>query len=110
MIGSAGVSHVKRNVATPGGTVCAISRIRASGIGPGPLGIRDTSPIADAPQDTASAASASDAMQQILTLGGTWNISTILVSTTYRNCIQFRRAARVQRTRTQPETREGYCP
>src|SRR5712671_8111131 len=75
MIGSAVVSQVRRNVATPAGTVPAISRMRDSGIGPGPLGILETKPTADAPMRTAIAASASDAMQQILTRGDTRNIS-----------------------------------
>src|SRR5450759_3340547 len=98
MIGSAVVSQVSRKVATPGGTVSAISRMRDSGMGPGPLGIRDTRPRADAPIRTASAASSSDAMQQTLTLGGTGNITEPSVDTIYGNCIQsYRRAARVQR-------------
>jgi hypothetical protein len=37
---------------------------------PGPLGIADTKPSADAPRSSASLASARLAMQQILTLGG----------------------------------------
>src|ERR1700680_4489511 len=101
MISSAVVSHVRRKVATPGGTVRAISRMRDSGIGPRPLGIRDTRPIADAPSRTASAASSSEAMQQTLTLGGVGNITGRLVDTTYGNRIQFHRgAARVERLRT----------
>src|ERR1700730_13194503 len=101
MIGSAVVSQVRRKVATPGGTVRAISRMRDSGIGPGPLGIRDTRPMADAPIRTASAASASEAIQQTLILGGVGNITARLVDTMYGNCIQFYgRAARVQRRRT----------
>jgi len=74
MIGGAVVSHVNRNVATAGGTLSAISRINDSGIGPGPLGIRDTSPIADAPWRTASAASAREEMQQIFTRVGVGDI------------------------------------
>src|SRR5437588_9644845 len=38
MIGSAFVSHVRRSAPIVGGTVSAISRMRASGMGPGPLG------------------------------------------------------------------------
>src|SRR6266550_2889459 len=87
MIGSTVVSQVRRNVATPGGTVYAISRMRDSGMGPGPLGIRDTRPMADAPIRTASAASSSEAMQQTLTRGGTGNISRLVVETTYGYCI-----------------------
>jgi hypothetical protein len=81
MIGSAVVSQVSRKVATEGGTVSAISLMRDSEMGPGPLGIRDTRPIADAPISTARAASSSDAMQQILTLGRTDSM--------YGNCIQL---------------------
>ena len=60
---------VSRNELTPGGTVAAISAISVSGIGPGPLGIADTSPIADAPCSIAIHASATLAMQQIFTRG-----------------------------------------
>jgi hypothetical protein len=76
----------------PGGTVHAISRIRDSGIGPGPLGIRDTRPMADAPIRTASAASATEAMQQTLTrigIGNSGNITEPSVDTMYGNCIQL---------------------
>jgi hypothetical protein len=66
MIPSASCRHVNRNVATPGGTCGTISAISASSIGPGPLGIADTSPIADAPYRTASMASSTLAIQQIL--------------------------------------------
>src|ERR1700694_3167440 len=98
MIGSAVVSQVSRKVATPGGTVRAMSRMRDSAMGPGPLGIRDTRPMAEAPLRTARAASASAAMQQILTRGGTRNISYPLVDTIYGNWIQFfGRAARIWR-------------
>src|ERR1700681_2927631 len=89
IIGSAVVSQVRRKVATPGGTVQAISRMRDSGIGPGPLGIRDTRPMADAPIRTASAASAAEAMQQTLTRIGMGNITESLVDTLYGNCIQL---------------------
>lgn len=37
----------------PGGTERAISPMRSSAMGPGPLGIADTSPIADAPSSMA---------------------------------------------------------
>src|SRR5947207_1142089 len=74
MIGSAVVSHVKRKVPIAGGTVSAISRMRASGIGPGPLGMRETRPMADAPRRTASSASRREATQQTLTRGATRNI------------------------------------
>ncbi len=96
--------------ATVGGTVAAISRMRRSEMGPGPLGIRETRPMADAPIRTARAASASDAMQQTLTRVVTGNISGPLVDTMYGNCIQFYRGgARLQRLRTSPVTREVTC-
>ena len=66
MIVSTSCAHVSKNVAIGGGTVCAILAIRSSEIGPGPLGIADTSPIADAPYRIARFASAMLAMQQIL--------------------------------------------
>src|SRR5947209_7105399 len=69
MIEAASCLHVKRNVATPGGTRAAISAINSSAIGPGPLGIADTSPTADAPHSTAMRASSRLAMQQIFTRG-----------------------------------------
>jgi hypothetical protein len=49
---------VNRNVARGGATVAAIRAIRASDMTPGPLGIRDTKPIAAAPWSSASLASA----------------------------------------------------
>ncbi len=39
----------EQEVATPGGTVAAISAMRLSGMTPGPLGIVETSPNAEAP-------------------------------------------------------------
>src|SRR5205085_6374322 len=69
MIEAASCLHVKRNVATPGGTRSAISAINSSAIGPGPLRIADTSPTADAPNSTAMRASSRLAMQQIFTRG-----------------------------------------
>lgn len=47
----------------------AISAMSCSGITPGPLGISDTKPKAEAPYCIASPASLALAMQQILTLG-----------------------------------------
>ena len=47
----------------------AISAMSRSGITPGPLGISDTKPKAEAPHCIASPASLTLAMQQILTLG-----------------------------------------
>src|SRR5688500_6145390 len=61
--------QVNRNVAMPGGTLAAISAMSGSGITPGPLGISDTRPIADAPCAIASRASSTLAMQQTLTRG-----------------------------------------
>jgi len=61
--------QVRRKVATGGGTRDAIPAINSSAIGPGPLGIADTSPRASAPAATASSASARLAMQQILMRG-----------------------------------------
>jgi hypothetical protein len=69
MIEAASCKHVRRNELTPGGIVAAISTINASGIGPGPLGIADTSPTADAPASIAIHASSTLAIQQIFTRG-----------------------------------------
>ena len=68
MISSARRRLVSRKVATPGGTDSAIERMRRSGIGPGPLGIADTSPTALAPWAIASRASSTLCMQQTLNL------------------------------------------
>jgi hypothetical protein len=69
MIESTSCKQVNRNELTPGGTIAAISAIRSSGIGPGPLGIADTSPMAEAPASIAIHASSMLAIQQIFTLG-----------------------------------------
>src|SRR5688572_3944849 len=61
--------HVRRNVAIGGGTRAAIVAINASSIGPGPLGIADTSPSASAPASIAIVASTGLAMQQTLMRG-----------------------------------------
>src|SRR5688500_18232294 len=74
MMAFAVCSQVSRNVPNPGGTVAAISAIMLSLIGPGPLGIRDTSPTASAPAATAIAASLGDCMQQTLIRTRSWNI------------------------------------
>src|SRR5687767_4343860 len=58
---------VSKNVATGGGTDRAIRSMSSSAISPGPEGIAPTSPIAEAPNETASAASCSLAIQQIFT-------------------------------------------
>jgi len=60
------VSLVSMNVATGGGTINAICLIRSSAIGPGPLGILATSPIAEAPAAMAILASSTLLIQQIL--------------------------------------------
>lgn len=52
-----------------GGTAAAISAISPSAIGPGPLGIAETSPNALAPIDRANCASSRLAIQQIFTYG-----------------------------------------
>ncbi len=52
-----------------GGTVAAISAIRSSLMTPGPLGICETRPSADAPHSMARAASSTLPMQQIFTRG-----------------------------------------
>jgi hypothetical protein len=71
MMESASCLLVSRKVATPGGTVAAISAIVSSAITPGPLGMAETSPSAAAPWRMAICASAMLAMQQILTRGFT---------------------------------------
>jgi hypothetical protein len=80
MIEAASCKDVSRNELTLGGTVAAISAIRSSGIGPGPLGIADTSPIAFAPASIAIHASATLAMQQIFIRGLTVGFITYLWS------------------------------
>lgn len=52
-----------------GGTVAAISAISVSLMTPGPLGMLETKPSADAPDSTARAASSTLLMQQIFTRG-----------------------------------------
>jgi hypothetical protein len=69
MIAATDVSHVSKKVATGGGIFCAMERINSSPMGPGPLGILATSPMADAPCCMAVWASSIEAMQQILTWG-----------------------------------------
>src|SRR6266568_6234489 len=69
MISKTSCLQVSRNDPMAGGIVAAIVAIRSSEIGPGPLGISETSPTADAPCSMASQASSMPAMQQILTLG-----------------------------------------
>jgi hypothetical protein len=60
---------VSKNVPTAGGTVAAISAICSSLMTPGPLGMCETRPSADAPHSTAKAASSTLLMQQIFTRG-----------------------------------------
>ena len=55
-----------------GGTFAAICAISSSEMTPGPLGMWDTSPSAEAPYFIASSASPKLAMQQILTRG--WSV------------------------------------
>src|SRR5438874_6550331 len=76
--------QVSRKVATPGGTCRTISAISSSAIGPGPLGMAETKPIAAAPARTASRACSIDAIQQIFTRVGTGIKVTLLATGTYK--------------------------
>jgi len=69
MMAAVSVSEVSRKVATGGGTPAAISVMSSSGMGPGPLGMCETSPSASAPCAMAARAPAGLLMQQILTKG-----------------------------------------
>jgi hypothetical protein len=69
MISGTDCREVRRNVPMAGGTVAAIFAIRSSLITPGPLGIVETKPRADAPHSIASAASSTLAMQQTFNRG-----------------------------------------
>src|SRR5438067_9714222 len=69
MISSASCLQVRRKEVIPGGTRAAISAMRSSLITPGPLGICDTNPNADAPHSIAMLASSTLAIQQIFTRG-----------------------------------------
>jgi hypothetical protein len=60
-------SGVSRNASIPGGTSAAISAALSFEIGPGPLGIGDTRPTADAPASIAIQTSSIDFMQQTFT-------------------------------------------
>src|SRR5688572_31669972 len=64
---SASVSAVSRKVSVGRGTAAAMRAISASSIGPGPLGMAETRPMAEAPAPMASRASSRSAMQQIFT-------------------------------------------
>src|SRR6266436_3438957 len=66
---STDVAEVSRKVPIAGGMCRAMSAIASSEITPGPLGMAETSPTAEAPQEIAARASASEAMQQILIRG-----------------------------------------
>jgi hypothetical protein len=68
MIAPASCRLVSRNEPTAGGRATAISAIKGSGMTPGPLGISDTRPTAEAPESMAVQASSTLAMQQILIL------------------------------------------
>src|SRR6185503_5098445 len=74
---SASVRHVSRKVSVGYGTAAAMAVIVSSGIGPGPLGIAETRPIADAPAPIASRASSRSAMQQTLTKGTRTSVPAI---------------------------------
>jgi hypothetical protein len=58
---------VSRNASIPGGTSAAISAAFSFDIGPGPLGIGETSPIAEAPASIAIHTSSMLFMQQTFT-------------------------------------------
>ena len=60
---------MSKNVPIAGGTLAAISAICLSVMTPGPLGMFETRPSADAPCSMASAASSMLLMQQIFTRG-----------------------------------------
>src|SRR4030067_1383207 len=60
---------VSRKEDTEGGNIFAILAILFSEMTPGPLGISETRPSAEAPYCMVSKASLTSAMQQILTLG-----------------------------------------
>ena len=62
-------------MATGGGTLAAMFAINDSGIIPGPLGMAETTPMADAPWEIASLASSTDLIQQIFTLVRTETLS-----------------------------------
>jgi hypothetical protein len=61
--------EVSRNEETAGGKSLTISAMRLSGIAPGPLGISETNPKAEAPYLIANHASSILVMQQIFTFG-----------------------------------------
>lgn len=67
MIAVADTSEVSKTAETPTGVRFDTDAIKVSSITPGPLGIADTSPIADAPAPIAMSASSWDEMQQIFT-------------------------------------------
>src|SRR5690242_19820382 len=68
-ISSTSWRDVRRKVAIGGGTEAAISVINSSLITPGPLGIFETRPSAEAPSAMACSASSLLAIQQIFTRG-----------------------------------------
>jgi hypothetical protein len=68
-LASSSIEFVRRLEQTDGGMIAAISAIVDSEITPGPLDIFATNPTASAPCRTASFASATLHIQQILTLG-----------------------------------------
>jgi hypothetical protein len=69
MMVSGDCSLVSKKVAIGGGTAAVIFTIMSSEMIPGPLGMAETNPNAEAPQMMAMSASAEDLMQQILILG-----------------------------------------
>src|ERR1700719_2159327 len=69
MMAAASRIEVSRTVAIGGGTTAVMRAMAASSITPGPLGMDETRPKAEAPYAMASRASAGDLMQQIFTRG-----------------------------------------
>jgi hypothetical protein len=61
--------EVRRNVPIAGGTVAAIFAISSSEITPGPLGMLETKPSADAPHSMAISASSTLLMQHTFNRG-----------------------------------------
>jgi hypothetical protein len=82
--------EVSRNVATPGGTIAAISVMRASAMTPGPLGISDTSPSAEAPPHTAKCDSSTETIQHIFTRGRRIPSNLRLLSVAFHACHSMR--------------------
>ena len=100
---------VRRNVAMGGGTVTAIEAMSSSEITPGPLGIEDTRPTAEAPQAIASCASSGDLMQQILILGRSCMGEAISIGTEHLFWRPTAPRAGAIRRETWPEVPHSVC-